>query len=59
MNITSILSSPLVYDTLQYIACGGRSAPLFLNDNFLRVVRTILHDMFRLPYTVIITECST
>jgi hypothetical protein len=26
---------------------------------FPRVACTVLHDMFRLPYTVIIMECST
>jgi cyclopropane fatty-acyl-phospholipid synthase-like methyltransferase len=31
MTITSILSSPLVYDTWQYIARGTRYAPLFVN----------------------------
>ena len=32
MNITGILSSPLVYDIFQYIARGTRYAPLFVND---------------------------
>ena len=32
MAITGILSSPLVYDTWQYIARGTRYAPLFVND---------------------------
>jgi len=32
MSITAILSSPLVYDTWQYLARGKRYAPLFVND---------------------------
>lgn len=32
MPITSILSSPFVYDTWQYLARGTRYAPLFVNE---------------------------